>query len=98
LVENNISQDTSMIPWLGKLPILGIPFRSSSDKNKRAEIVVFITPYVLDSPEEIEEESARRKSALSGASDGMWQKGWSDSKLAEPRQGRVGQWWRNLLK
>jgi general secretion pathway protein D len=98
LVENNTSQDTSLIPWIGKLPILGIPFRASSDKNNRAEIVVFITPYVLDSPEEIEAESARRKAALSASSEGMWQRGWSDSKLAEPRQGRVGQWWRNLLK
>jgi general secretion pathway protein D len=98
LVENNTSQDVSMIPWLGKIPILGIPFRSSTDKNKRAEIVVFITPYVLDSPEEIEAEAARRKGALSSSSDGLWEKGWSDSKLADPPRSRAGQAWRNLLK
>ena len=98
LVQNQESQDTSMIPWLGKIPILGIPFRNSSDKNNRAEVVVFITPYVLDSPEEIEAESARRKSALSGGNEGLWEKGWSDSKLADPPRGRVGQWWRNLVK
>lgn len=98
LVENSTSQDTSMIPWLGKLPILGIPFRSSSDKNKRSEIVVFITPYVLDSPEEIEAESVRRKNSLSAGRDGLWEKGWSDSKLADPPRGRIGQWWRNLVK
>ena len=98
LVQNDTSQDTSMIPWIGKIPILGIPFRSSTDKNNRSEIVVFITPYVLDSPEEIEAEAIRRKSALSGGNDGMWEKGWSDSKLADPPKGRVGQWWRNLLK
>jgi general secretion pathway protein D len=98
LVQNQESQDTSMIPWIGKIPILGIPFRNSSDKNNRAEVVVFITPYVLDSPEEIEAESARRKSALSGGNDGLWEKGWSDSKLADPPRGRVGQWWRNLVK
>jgi general secretion pathway protein D len=98
LVENSTSQDTSMIPWIGKIPILGIPFRSSSDKNKRSEIVVFITPYVLDSPEEIEAESARRKNSLSAGRDGMWEKGWSDSKLADPPRSRVSQWWRNLVK
>ena len=98
LVENAVGQTTSMIPWIGKIPILGIPFRSSGDTDKRSEIVVFITPYVLDSPEEIELESARRKSALSGASDGMWEKGWSDSKLADPPRSRAGQWWRNLVK
>ncbi len=98
LVQNQESQDTSMIPWIGKIPILGIPFRNSSDKNNRAEVVVFITPYVLDTPEEIEAESVRRKSALSGGNDGLWEKGWSDSKLADPPRGRVGQWWRNLVK
>ena len=85
-----------MIPWIGKIPILGIPFRSSGDTDKRSEIVVFITPYVLDSPEEIEVESARRKASLSGASDGMWEKGWSDSNLADPKKSRSG--WKSLLK
>ena len=96
LVENSVGQTTSMIPWIGKIPILGIPFRSSGDTDKRSEIVVFITPYVLDSPEEIEVESARRKASLSGASDGMWEKGWSDSNLADPKKSRSG--WKSLLK
>ena len=98
LVQNQESQDTSMIPWIGKIPILGIPFRNSADSNKRSEVVVFITPYVLDSPEEIEAESARRKAALSAGSEGMWEKGWSDSKLADPPRGRVSRMWRSLLK
>jgi general secretion pathway protein D len=98
LVENSTDQTTTGIPWLGKLPILGIPFRASTDKNNRAEIVVFITPYVLDTPEEIEEESRRRREALNAESEGMWKTGWSDSKLAEPRHSRIGQWWRDRLK
>jgi hypothetical protein len=59
---------------------------------------VFITPYVLDTPEEIEEESRRRREALNAESEGMWKTGWSDSKLAEPRHSRIGQWWRDRLK
>ena len=99
LVENSVGQTTAMIPWIGKIPILGIPFRNSSDTDKRSEIVVFITPYVLDSPEEIEAESTRRKSSLNASSGGMWQKGWSDSKLADPPpKSGARQWWRNLVK
>ena len=97
LVENTTSQDTTMIPWLGKIPLLGMLFRNSSDKNNRSEIVVFITPYVLDSPEEIEAESARRKASLNASSSGLWEKGWSDSNLADPPKGR-GKTWRNLVK
>jgi general secretion pathway protein D len=98
LVERNEHNSGTRIPLLGSIPILGIPFRSTTDKNVRREIVVFITPSVLDTPEEIEAESIRRKDATSIGSEGMWEKGWSNSKMAEPRRGRIGQWWRSLLK
>ncbi len=98
LVERNENNSSTRIPILGSIPILGIPFRSTSDKNVRREIVVFITPSVLDTPEEIEAESIRRKNATSIGAEGMWEKGWSNSKMAEPRRGRIGQWWRSLLK
>jgi general secretion pathway protein D len=96
LIENSDSQTRSKIPILGDIPILGIPFRYSKTDRPRTEIIVFITPRVLDTPEEIEAESIRRKEATSGKD--MWQEGWSSSKLAEPPPGRVRQWWRNLLK
>jgi hypothetical protein len=43
--------------------------------------VVFLTPTVLDTPEEISAETRRRKEATN--SDGLWLKGWSASRLAE---------------
>lgn len=96
LVENNNTENKAGIPFLSKIPFLGFLFGSHNDTGKRSEIVVFITPYVLDSPEEIETESARRKDALSGDTDGMWRKGWSDSNLAEPPKNRGGL--KSLLK
>lgn len=90
LVEKNSIENKSGIPFLSKIPFLGFLFGSHSDTGKRAEIVVFITPYVLDSPEEIETESARRKAALSETTDGLWEKGWSDSNLADPPKNRRG--------
>lgn len=96
LVENTKTENKAGIPFLNKIPFLGFLFGSASDTGKRSEIVVFITPYVLDTPEEIETESARRKAALSGGADGMWEKGWSDSNLADPPKSRSG--WKSLLK
>jgi len=96
LVENNNTENKSGIPFLNKIPFLGFLFGTASDTGKRSEIVVFITPYVLDSPEEIETESARRKAALSSDATGMWEKGWSDSNLADPPKNSRG--WRSLLK
>ncbi len=96
LVENDSTIDKNGIPFLNKIPYLGFLFGSASDNNRRAEIVVFITPYVLDTPEEIETESQRRKAALSEEANGMWEKGWSDSNLADPPKKRRGL--KNLLK
>jgi general secretion pathway protein D len=90
LVEKDNTTDKTGIPFLSKIPFIGFLFGYASDNNRRSEIVVFITPYVLDSPEEIETESARRKAALSETTDGLWEKGWSDSNLADPPKNRRG--------
>ncbi|MCE9615326.1 MAG: type II secretion system secretin GspD [Lentisphaerae bacterium] len=83
LVQTTDTKSKSGVPFLADIPILGIPFRSSSKGKKRQEVVVFITPYVLDTPEEIEAEAVRRQDTI-GAKD-LWQRGWSNSRLAEPR-------------
>ena len=96
LVENTKTRTRNKIPILGDIPFLGVLFRSTSDGNGRQEVVVFITPRVLDSQEEIDDESRRRKNATEAGN--MWEKGWSNSQLAEPAPSRFRQWWRNLLK
>lgn len=78
--ENSLSR--SKIPILGDIPFLGIPFRNSKKGEQRSEILVFITPYVLDTPEEIAADATRRRDALDVK--GLWKRGWSASKLAEP--------------
>jgi len=75
------------IPILGDIPILGIPFRNDDRENKREEVIVFITPYVLDTPQEIENDAIRRREASDVA--GLWKRGWSASKLAEPSDEEV---------
>ena len=46
-------------------------------EDTRDEVIVFITPYVLDTPEEIAADARRRKDAT--ATKGMWKRGWSES-------------------
>ena len=84
LVVNEDSRSKSKVPILGDIPILGLPFRSSSKGKVRNEVIVFITPYVMDTPEEIMRDAVRRQDAM--ALEDMWQRGWSDSRLAEPRR------------
>lgn len=46
-VDNNTNIDK--VPMLGDLPILGALFRSKRFQNKETELVVFVTPTVVDS-------------------------------------------------
>ncbi len=49
LLQRNISTDIDKVPLLGDLPVLGALFRSKRFQNKETELVVFVTPTVVDS-------------------------------------------------
>ena len=66
------------IPWIGKWL-----FGSVSDSESRAEVLVFITPYVVDSAEAARREAERRKAALSDERP-FDTNGWSVSPIADP--------------
>ena len=66
------------IPWIGKWL-----FGSVSQTESRKELLIFMTPYVLDDAESAQAEAARRKKALSDSRP--WDDhGWSLSTLADP--------------
>ena len=49
LLQRNASTDIDKVPLLGDLPVLGALFRSKRFQNKETELVVFVTPTVVDS-------------------------------------------------
>jgi pilus assembly protein CpaC len=49
LLQRSTSTDIDKVPLLGDLPILGALFRSRRFQNKETELVVFVTPSVVDS-------------------------------------------------
>ena len=81
-VRNQHTRNRTKVPLLGDIPLLGRLFSFNSSSTTKREMVVFITPYVLDTAEEIRRESARRKLALQ--TQGLWRDDWSGSSLAEP--------------
>ncbi|TBR15656.1 type II secretion system protein GspD [bacterium] len=42
---------TQQTPLLGRIPILGIPFRSKSDTTTRTELLVLVTPHIISGDE-----------------------------------------------
>ena len=66
------------IPWIGRYL-----FGSTKDTETRQELLMFLTPYVLDDAQSATAEAKRRKATLSDPKP--WDDhGWSDSPLADP--------------
>ena len=48
LFRERTSSDKSQVPGLGNVPILGIPFRKNNDQTKRQELIVLMTPHIIN--------------------------------------------------
>ena len=84
LTETATSESENGIPFLKDIPWIGKwLFSSVSQSETRKELLVFMTPYVLDDEEATQLEALRRKKALSDPNP--WEDhGWSASPLADP--------------
>jgi type IV pilus secretin PilQ/predicted competence protein len=48
LVRDTVQETIKRVPLLGSLPILGTLFRNTSKDNKKVELIIFITPTLLE--------------------------------------------------
>lgn len=56
LMDNTLITDVEKIPVLGDIPILGFFFRQKKDRQNRTELLVLVTPHILD-PENLPAQS-----------------------------------------
>ncbi|MBM7068211.1 type II and III secretion system protein family protein [Actibacterium sp. 188UL27-1] len=47
LIEDNFRDDSSQVPWLGDVPILGALFRSTSYQRDQSELVVIVSAHLV---------------------------------------------------
>jgi type II secretory pathway component GspD/PulD (secretin) len=48
LIDNRTTMNQSRLPGLSELPILGAMFRSTSTSSNRSELLIMITPHILN--------------------------------------------------
>ncbi|MBL4801675.1 MAG: type II and III secretion system protein family protein [Emcibacter sp.] len=48
LLQNSVTHDLEKFPWLGDIPILGTLFRSSKFRRQETELVIIVTPYIVE--------------------------------------------------
>lgn len=53
MIQNNKSSNSSQIPLLGDIPILGALFRSKTTSDDKNELMIFMTPHIVHAPMEL---------------------------------------------
>lgn len=48
IIEDRDRVDVTKVPILGDIPILGALFRSTTRENERREVIVLVTPHIID--------------------------------------------------
>ena len=88
LTETATSESEKGIPFLKDIPWIGKwLFSETTQTEDRKELLVFLTPYVLNDAQSAQAEAQRRKNTLPDARP--WDDlGWSKSALADPVTGK----------
>lgn len=59
LISDNVSEGDSQVPGLANLPLIGNLFKSRNDSREKTELVIFITPRVIESVDQWTEIRSR---------------------------------------
>jgi MSHA biogenesis protein MshL len=68
LMQNSITQNTSSVPLLGDLPLIGALFRHTQDISKKSELVILLKPNVVDTDEQMAEQVRNAKARFNNVS------------------------------
>lgn len=68
LFRDVVTAGRSQIPILGDIPLAGALFRGTNDKVERQEVMVLLTPHIIEEPNEVESQArtadvSRKRSA-----------------------------------
>jgi len=70
LIDTTSSETITKVPWLGDIPILGALFRSKSISSEKTNMFVFLTPHVLNEPNEAKELLKAKKDHIKSVTPG----------------------------
>jgi general secretion pathway protein D len=66
LITDNRNRSRSGVPILSSIPIIGVLFSTRNNTNDRTELLVLLTPRVIDSPERAQAVTDELRRRLTG--------------------------------
>lgn len=82
LIQNQKTESVSKIPFLGDIPGLGVLFRHTSKADVKTELLIFLTPQIVQSPSQLAAMS-NKEAAKSGGLNAPNDKGFTEKELNE---------------
>lgn len=61
LLSNDKQKKVQKIPILGEIPLLGTLFRRTTNQNRKTNLMVFLTPHILDDREKSDKMTIQKK-------------------------------------
>jgi type II secretory pathway component GspD/PulD (secretin) len=53
MIRNELTETVQKLPIIGDIPLVGLAFRYKTSDKKKIELVVFMTPHLIDTPEQL---------------------------------------------
>ena len=93
LFRDKVDTSRGQVPLLGNLPLVGVLFRSTKDSLSREEVVVMLTPHIINDVSQIDSKGRMDDIRLKreGAKDSML--GIDRSRLAEDSYARAAKYY-----
>ncbi len=66
LIKDESKRDTQQIPVLGSIPYLGTLFKHVKEENEKSELVVFLTPHIIDPDENMVDFDKKKLKPMKG--------------------------------
>ncbi|MDX9753771.1 MAG: hypothetical protein RBU29_07400, partial [bacterium] len=61
MMEDQQTEVTKKVPVLGDIPLLGLAFRRKTESKSKTELMIFLTPFVVETPDHLDAMSQKEK-------------------------------------
>ena len=67
LLSDTIRANTESVPYLGRIPVLGHLFRRDDDQRTKTNLLVFLTPHIIATDEQMADPSIEQRERMRAA-------------------------------
>ena len=69
LIQQDRNEARTQVPCLGNVPLLGWAFRQTAERKRKTNLLIFITPHIVSTPEDIDRVTTHKRLQSDKASD-----------------------------